>query len=188
MDIGSIFLILALLAVVVLLVSRPLFNRQNLHLYDLSDREDHDYSALMAERDRVITALEELDFDHSLGKIPAEDYPVQRQLLLQYGADTLRKLDEFHSIVKVPAHNVIAEENDEARLEATLVARREARPSSVAAAYAVNGVQEADDDIEVMIASRRRARNGKSAGFCSQCGGPLQKSDHFCPKCGSTVK
>lgn len=188
MDIGSIFLILALLAIVILLVSRPLFTRQKLPIYDLSDREDHDYSSLMAERDRVITALEELDFDHSLEKIPAEDYPVQRKLLLQYGAEILRKLDEFHPSEKAPVPEVITDESGEAQLEATLVARREGRPASVAAAYAVNGVQEADDDIEVMIASRRRARNGKSAGFCPQCGGPLQKSDRFCPKCGSTVQ
>ena len=32
----------------------------------------------MAERDRVINSLQELDFDFKLGKIPEEDYPVQR--------------------------------------------------------------------------------------------------------------
>jgi hypothetical protein len=186
MDIGSIFLILALLAVVVLLVSRPLFNRQSTTAFGLSDREDHDYSALLAERDRVLTALEELDFDNSMGKIPEEDYPVQRALLLQYGADILRKLDEYAVAGKDQKAELATEETTEARLEATLLARRGARPVPVA--FVANGGQEPDDDIEILIASRRRARNGKSAGFCPQCGGPLQKSDHFCPKCGATVK
>jgi hypothetical protein len=187
MDIGSIFLILALLAVVVLLVSRPLFNRQSALVFELSDREDHDYSALLAERDRVITALEELDFDNSMGKIPAEDYPVQRALLLQRGAEILRKLDEYVVPGKEQKSELDSAETSEARLEATLLARRSARPAPAAAAFVPNGGQEADEDIEILIASRRRARNGKSAGFCPQCGGPLQKSDRFCPKCGATV-
>jgi hypothetical protein len=188
MDIGSIFLILALLAVVVLLVSRPLFNRQSLPVFKLTDREDHDYSALLAERDRVIDALEELDFDNSMGKIPAEDYPVQRALLLQYGADVLRKLDEYPVSTKEQKVEMEAEETADARLETALAARRVARPAPAAAAFIPNGGEEADEDIEILIASRRRARNGKSAGFCPQCGGPLQKTDHFCPKCGETVK
>jgi hypothetical protein len=44
-----------------------------------------------------------------------------------------------------------------------------------------------DDELEVMLANRRRARQEKSAGFCHQCGGPLQKSDQFCPKCGASL-
>jgi hypothetical protein len=185
MDIGSVFLILALLAVVVLLVSRPLFMRDNMPAFELSNREDHDYSALLAERDRVLTALEELDFDNSLGKIPEEDYPVQRALLLQYGADILRKLDEYSASGKEQKADSDAEETSEGRLEAVLLARRGSRPAPAAAAFAANG---GEDAIEILIASRRRARNGKSAGFCPQCGGPLQKSDRFCPKCGATVK
>jgi hypothetical protein len=188
MDIGSIFLILALLAVVVLLVSRPLFNRQSTPVFELSDREDHDYSALLAERDRVITALEELDFDNSMGKIPKEDYPVQRALLLQYGADILRKLDEYPVSGKGQKAELNADETTKTQLEATLLARRSARPAPAATAFVPNGGQEADEDIEILIASRRRARNGKSAGFCPQCGGPLQKTDRFCPKCGAIVK
>jgi hypothetical protein len=44
-----------------------------------------------------------------------------------------------------------------------------------------------DDDLETLIANRRRVRKEKSAGFCPQCGGPLQKSDRFCPKCGKKL-
>ena len=55
--------------------------------------------ALLAERDRVVNALQELDFDFNLNKIPSEDYPVQRAALLQKGADILKKLDENHGNV-----------------------------------------------------------------------------------------
>ena len=41
--------------------------------------EEHELSALMAERDRVINSLQELDFDFKLGKIPEEDYPAAAQ-------------------------------------------------------------------------------------------------------------
>ncbi len=183
MDIGSIFLILAMLAVVVLLVSRPLFSRKNLPVFELTDRQDHEYSALLAERDRVLLALEELDFDYTMGKIPEEDYPSQRAQLLQTGAEILRRLDEFN----VSGKRAI-DENPEARIEASLSEKRTVRPAPAAVGTAINGGEGADDDLEVLIATRRRAREGKSAGFCPQCGGALQKADRFCPKCGATVK
>jgi predicted amidophosphoribosyltransferase len=37
------------------------------------------------------------------------------------------------------------------------------------------------------LAARRRARQDKSAGFCPQCGSPVQKSDLFCPRCGKAL-
>ena len=43
----------------------------------------------------MLTALSELDFDYTLGKIPEEDYPVQRTVLLQKGAGLLRQLDDL---------------------------------------------------------------------------------------------
>lgn len=183
MDIGSIFLILALLTVVILLVSRPLLSRNSLPVFELTDQQDHEYSSLLAERDRVLSALEELDFDYTMGKIPEEDYPSQRAYLLQTGADILRRLDEFQVLGKKPA-----EESAEDRIEASLAEKRAVRTAPAAVGTAINGGEGADDDLEVLIASRRRARDGKSAGFCTQCGGPIQRADRFCPKCGATVK
>ena len=188
MDIGSIFLILAMLTVVVLLVSRPLLSQSDVAVFELTDQQDHEYSALLAERDRVLLALEELDFDYTMGKIPEEDYPSQRAHLLQVGAEILRKLDGFQVSGKGARPDKASEESAEARLEASLAEKRLVRPAPAAVGTAVNGGEGADDDLEVMIASRRRARDGKSAGFCPQCGGPLQKADRFCPKCGATVK
>jgi hypothetical protein len=45
----------------------------------------------------------------------------------------------------------------------------------------------ADDDLEKLLADRRRARREKAAGFCPRCGGPVHKSDRFCPKCGGKI-
>jgi hypothetical protein len=180
MDIGSIFLILALLVLVIIFVSRPLFDRNRQISTDRE--EEHELSHLMAERDRILNALQELDFDHALGKIPDDDYPPQRAFLLQRGAQVLRSLDEMQ------AQEV--DQDLEARIEAAIAARRadaaagkDVEPKPV---LAVAG-SSADDELELMLSNRRRARQEKSAGFCPQCGGPVQKSDRFCPKCGNSL-
>ncbi len=179
MDIGSILLLLALLVLIGLFIARPLIDREAVVVSPEEDRQEHEISTLLAERDRVLTALHELDFDHAMGKIPEQDYPPQRALLLQQGADVLRKLDEYDQVV--PANDI------EARIEQAIAERRainvgqvEAVPESVAPVL----VGDADDEVEVQLANRRRTRQDKSAGFCPQCGRPIQKSDRFCPKCG----
>lgn len=177
MDLGSIFLILALLILVVLFVSRPFFEHKAVSV----SREEQEYSALQAERDRIINALQELDFDYSMGKIPEEDYPQQRILMLQRGADILRRLETYHG----PA--VRGAQSAKARLEAVMAVPEAAHPAPSRVVH-TNGGDEADDDLEALIASRRRARQGKAGGFCPQCGGALQKSDMFCPKCGVGVE
>jgi NADH pyrophosphatase NudC (nudix superfamily) len=44
-----------------------------------------------------------------------------------------------------------------------------------------------DDDLEAMIASRRKTHKDKSAGFCPKCGKPILVSDRFCPSCGKAI-
>lgn len=165
MDIGSIFLILGILILVVLYVSQPLVQ----HKATVVSPEEHAYSALLAERDRVLNALQELDFDFTLGKIPQVSYESQRTDLLQSGAATLRQIDLFHG---EPADDAL-----DARLEAE-IKLRQGEPTAAELPL------DQDDELEALIASRRRARNGKSGGFCSQCGNPIQRADRFCPKCG----
>jgi rubrerythrin len=181
MDLGSLFLILALLVLVGLFISRPLFETQESTLDTSVDAYDHERSALMAERDRILNALQELDFDHALAKIPDEDYPGQRSQLLQRGADTLRKLDLMQG------DSGGEQDDNETRIEAAVAARRAER-ATIASVRGVSAVVAApDDELEVMLANRRRARQDKAAGFCPQCGGPVQKSDQFCPRCGAKV-
>jgi hypothetical protein len=46
-------------------------------------------------RIRELTALQELEFDNMLGKVPEEDYPVQRAELMRSGEAILRELDQL---------------------------------------------------------------------------------------------
>lgn len=187
MDLGSIFLILALLILVGLFIGRPLFENAKL-LVKQQEAEEHSHSMLMAERDRILNALHELDFDHALGKIPEEDYPHQRALLLQRGADILRELDAGEVNQR--------QETAEVLLEEAIAARRAdtAQVGSLVTASISNSsvgdrkikkLPSVDDDLEALLAQRKRSRQDKSAGFCPQCGSPIQKSDRFCPKCGA---
>jgi rubrerythrin len=193
MDIGSVFLLLALLLLVGLFISRPLFERKAIAV----TQEEHELSSLMAERDRILTALHELDFDHALGKIPEDDYPSQRSSLLQRGANILRRLDEYSE----QASDI----DFEARIEAAIAARRaetgrsrvRRRPARVDAGgntpddkqiqETMGSTAASNDGLEARIAARRRSRRDKAAGFCPQCGRAVQKSDLFCPNCGANL-
>jgi hypothetical protein len=175
MDIGSLFLILALLVLVGFFVSRPFFETKATAV----TQEEHDISALLAEKERTITALIELETDFTLGKIPEDEYPVQRKLLLQQGADVLQRLDALQGqSISQAAEN---------HLDAAVAARRLAGAEATAGAGNGNGIHP-DDPVEALIASRRRNRQGKAAGFCYKCGRPLQQSDRFCPKCGTAIE
>jgi rubrerythrin len=204
MDIAAIFLTLAILVLVAIYLYAPLARRYARPVTE----EEHELSALMAERDRVINSLQELDFDFGLGKIPSEDYPTQRTNLLQKGADILRKIDALTSGEKsisyrkgvqkakdssqrkeknrdlgssgvfVPGADVAAQ-NAEDRIEEAISARR--------ADASIAKRELADEDIESMISARRMKRKEKSAGFCPKCGKPVMFSDRFCPSCGKSL-
>jgi hypothetical protein len=177
MDIGSIFLILGLFVLVGLFVGRPFLERKAVPV----SLEDRQVSSLLAERDRILNALEELDFDFTLGKIPELEYPGQRLALLQRGAEILRQLDTLR-----PENTL---EDAEVRLEAVIAARRADAARVHIAPNGASGrvVHTPDDDLEAVIASRRRQQKEKTGGFCPQCGRPVQKSDRFCPKCGAIL-
>jgi len=168
MELTAIFFSLAVLILVGLYLYAPFMERRARRVTE----EEHELSALMAERDRVINALQELDFDFKLGKIPEDDYPVQRTTLLQKGADILRKIDAL-------APQISSSQDTEARLERAIAARR--------ADASLAKVEVTDDDLESMISSRRKKRANKSAGFCPKCGKPVMVTDRFCPVCGKSL-
>ena len=97
MDIGSIFLILTLAVVVVIFIARSFLEqgveKQKLYTVQTAREKEHQWSELLAERDRLLSSIEELDADYGLGKITDEDYNAQRETMLMAGADVLRQID-----------------------------------------------------------------------------------------------
>src|SRR5512138_1140820 len=167
MELTAIFFSLAVLILVGMYLYSPFMERRARRVTE----EEHELSALMAERDRVINSLQELDFDFKLGKVPEEDYPAQRAGLLQKGAEVLRKIDAL-----VPSSTQV---DTETRIEQAIAARR--------ADAAIAKPEVSDDDLEALIASRRKGRTNKSAGFCPRCGKPVMVTDRFCPACGKSL-
>jgi hypothetical protein len=177
MELTAIFFSLAILILVSIYLYAPFMERRARRVTE----EEHELSALMAERDRVINSLQELDFDFKLGKIPEDDYPVQRSSLLQKGADILRKIDSLapngtggEGRIRAGAQGDV-----EKRIEQAIAARR--------ADAALARVAVTDDDLESMISARRKGRTNKSAGFCPRCGKPVMVTDRFCPSCGKSL-
>ena len=194
MAIGSIFLLLAFLILVVLFISRPFFETKKASTAYVSASDEHELSSALADRDRILNTLHELDFDYGLGKIPEEDYQQQRSILLEKGVLTLKALDELQQDA--------GEGADGDRIEAELKTRRQQldpglnnapannAQNDLRTAAPVNGSpvsHDPNDELEALLANRRRARQEKAAGFCPKCGGPLAKSDQFCPRCGTNL-
>lgn len=169
MDPGSILLLLSVLLVAGFVIARPFLG----HQAAIASQHDRERSALLAEREQVLDALQELDFDFTLGKIAEADYPAQRAVLLQRGANVLQQLDDLDA--KKPGRAV----SDD--VERAIADRRKS----------VNGGPRqpvaADDEVERLIAARKRELAGRPGGFCHQCGQAIQLSDKFCSKCGASV-
>ena len=160
MDLAAILFLIAVLLAVSLYLVTPLMNNVSRRV----PNESQQVSSLLAERERLLNALQELDFDYQLGKIPEEDYPAQRADLVRRGADVLKELD-----LLAPA-------------------RPPLRPEKETAAVSEEAGQLSDDDIESMLAARRKARKTKSAGFCPRCGKSVLITDQFCPNCGKALQ
>ena len=194
MDIGSLFLIIALLVLVVLFVSRPLMDKERIPEQKNDMQTDHMLSATLAQRDQILNNLHELDLDYALGKIPAEDYPIERAAMLEKGAQVLRDLDQFQNtaigteILAGDSGPVVGLQG----LQFQQVAAGEpgsAGPngSTTSSNGSRNAIRTPDDELELMLATRRRIRQEKAAGFCPSCGHAVQKTDLFCPKCGKKI-
>jgi hypothetical protein len=185
---GAILVLAAVAVGVGFFLALPFLETRRVAAVSASDQQ---LSTLLAERDRLITSLQELDFDYALGKIPAEAYAVQRTELLQRGADVLRQIDALSPSAEpnreTAGQSSVAESGErgdaEARIEAAVAARR-----ADLAAQKPSAALPADDDIESRVAARRSERTEKSGGFCPNCGKPVLVSDRFCPHCGRAIR
>jgi hypothetical protein len=158
MDIGSILLILALVVPVAVFVARPFTQKEAMLISDDEQVE----SALLAEQDRILDSIKELEVDYQLEKIEPALFKHQRTVLMNQGAEVLEQLDALRS----------SEAGD---------------PVDDRAAPQAGFATIPDDEIEQRIAARRRVQRERSGGFCPQCGHAVQRSDRFCSHCGGQI-
>jgi hypothetical protein len=153
--IGSIFILLAILLPVLAYLAQPMVTGQAVAV----SRRDRRLSTLEAERERLLSLIQEMDLDYSMGKIAREDYDADRAIKLAQTADVLRQVD-------------------------ALTGSKGALPLGVA--DAVDGQLEAE--LEARVAKMRQAQGEKALRYCAKCGGQILGSDRFCSECGSEVE
>lgn len=187
MDLGSILIIFALLILVGLYISKPLLEQRNAHFTSRARPYDRELSTLLAEKERLLNTLQELDLDNRLGKIPEGEYPVQRSALVQQGASILRQIDQFEkSRIGEGAQLRLAQINRSEGEIVTSEGQAQMKTGSFVPKTAISGM-DAEDELESLIASRQRMRESRSTGFCPKCGYAVKKTDRYCAHCGAVI-
>ncbi len=147
----SLLLLLGILVLAAAFVAQPFRGTET-----PSRSEENARSRLLAEQERLLNALRELDFDYTLDKIPAEDYPLQRAELVRQGAEVMRRLDELPPVARRTRQVALASMTDDA-IEERITARRSERREKVGGFCPHCG--------KAVLATDR---------FCSHCGKALQ--------------
>jgi hypothetical protein len=157
MDLGSIFVTLAIVIIVVGYIARPLIENRG---YAVTE-PDHRLSTLQAQRDQILTVLQELDMDHAMGKVQGEDYEAQRSVLVSRGAAVLKELDLLAGVgVQTDGHI------DQGEF----------------------ATRKLEGQIEDAVSQMRRDSSKLDSNFCSHCGSALESGDQFCSNCGTAIK
>jgi len=140
MPLGTYLLALALFLVLGLVIALPLFDRKRPAIKPMSRRE-----SLQHERQDIVRAIRELDFDHRTGKINDDDYKRVREEYVQRGATVLREL------------NTLEEVDIDEVIETKVAALRKTH-----------------DDVDAMHCPKCNAVISNTDKFCPQCGHALQ--------------
>jgi hypothetical protein len=155
MEIGSILILLAILLPVIAYLAQPILTGQGMAV----SKRDRRLSTLEAERERLLSYIQEMDMDFTMGKIAPEDYEAERSVKLTQGAEILRQIDALTG--KKGARQPRAADPVERSLET---------------------------ELETRVASMRKVRDEKISQYCAQCGGEIYGSDRFCSACGAEVE
>ena len=179
MDIVVALIGLALAVVVAVYIAAPLTSRSRL----MTAPEESPREKLLAERNTVLIAIRDLDFDFQTGKLLEADYRAMREKYAARGVEILKELDALPAGGrKSEVRGQKSADMDE--IEAAVQARRKAKSQ-------VAGRKE-EDDIEAAVRARRQSQvqNQKSEIQnlkCPSCGKPIDSTDKFCAKCGAAL-
>ena len=168
MSIAALLIGLALLILTIPFVAGPIINerREKKFLTDEPEEEE-----MQTRYQQILLALRDLDFDHQLGVVSDEDYPVLRAQLLAEAAQA-RTAVELDTAEK---------ETLDAQIEAAILARR-----SPAAKTAATGNLTCRHCGEPLDAGDKFCAicGAQTADFCPQCDRRIDPDDKFCAGCG----
>lgn len=175
MEIGAILFSLAMLLLVAAYVLQPLAGSGRGGHRD-SSRE---LSSLQAERDRVLDSIQEIDMDHTMGKVSEQDYQRQRQVLAIEGAEILKSIDEIQLSPDAEPRG----KTPEMELEAAVAELRgKSSPASREA------VAEARGKSSTPGPQKTQSTSDPSEEACPTCDEPILRGDRFCSNCGEVLE
>jgi rubrerythrin len=159
MEFLSIFIGLALFVASFAYISLP-FRRKQLRKANDSVASPRQ----KVQRDAVLSALRELDFDFKTGKISEEDYiPLRTRLMAE------------------AAVHIEAEEQEKEKLEALIRARRTTQQQSITC-----------DHCEAPVKAGQHFCSKCGSAIhneqCPSCGKKIQAGDLFCSSCGNKIQ
>ncbi|MFO8036287.1 MAG: zinc ribbon domain-containing protein [Anaerolineales bacterium] len=158
MDIGSVFILIAIMMLVAVYISQPFFEGEA-----APPEEGSEHSHLLAERERLLGSIKELDFDYDLEKISESHYQKARRKLVMEAAQVLQKID------------AVEKERGIGKTTPTEAEIRKSPPRTEV------------DEIETLIAARRRELGEKRHIFCPHCGHVVGSDDQYCVHCGEKI-
>lgn len=151
MAFSSLIIVIFIFLLAGLVVIRPILEDAPGQSYGTSGQAD----SLLAERERLYAAIEELDLNLELQKISEEEYAQARQELLIQAAAVVEKLEKL--------------------------------PSSARKKKKSGRVNAGDDELDRLIAERRKALKHAKEALCPSCGKAISPADQFCSHCGEKV-
>ena len=170
MDLATVLVLVAMLILTGAFITRPLAAGEG---RTVGERERR-LSALYAQQDQILSFLQELDMDFTMGKILPEDHVAQRAEWVARGADVLREIDELRS------------DGAEGAASNEMEARLEAKVAGLRRTLAHEGEDDLEGRLEAEVARVRESLKTVS-GYCGHCGNALVSGDRFCPRCGTPV-
>ena len=173
MDWGAVFVLLALLTLSVLFLTQPFFDRQ-VEGKSLSeaggflDAAAAKYQSLQEKQSRLLFALQDLEASAEMGKLTVKEYAIQREAMLETGAEVLDQL----KALRPPEPEAGSDLDDD---PANLPRSNFSFPRFP--------VYE-EDELEAIIMAYRHARQEKAIGICPHCKKTVKQTDRFCAGCG----
>ncbi len=151
MAFSSLIIVLFIFLLAGVLVVRPFLEDGSQNALSSAGR----YDSLLAERERLYRAIEDLDLDLELQKISEDEHDKGRQELLSEAAAVLQKIENHprHSKYRIQDSRTV----------------------------------ESDDDLERLIAERRKVLQAARGDVCPKCGQAISTDDQFCSSCGEKL-
>lgn len=133
---------------------------------------------LEAQKDSVLQAIKDLEFDHRAGKVSAEDFQNFSARLKMEAAHILKQLDAL----RTESDSALSE-----ALESEITALRQARRAETAEiAVVASSNATLDDDLEAEI-QRARLSSAAKVTVCPRCRYRARPGDRFCAQCGEPL-